>query len=261
MGFHSSRTFSGLLGLYKIELSEAVCQCSYNVCKVFEMMQEEHPFHAIIDVTKKKRSRRVKEKEKDAERERGKIQFQHGLESSWHNIMCFTLCTLLILSLSHTHAHANSCSFPACPTSIKSTPKMIICLRQIILGKAIYRITIALLYPPSQTSSLECVRAYVCVCGPACVFVNSHRQCPAHLFLHANIHVYTHLSLSSNISAKSCACNLFSREHLHNCMVSLDLGSGSFSFQINKYAYPLLNLQIPMLIFNICRRIPFGDIC
>lgn len=49
------------------------------------------------------------------------------------------------------------CSVSACPTSIPSTPKMIICLRQIILGKAIYRITIALLCPPSQTSSLECV--------------------------------------------------------------------------------------------------------
>lgn len=72
---------------------------------------------------------------------------------------------------------------PFRPTSIKSTPKMIICLRQIILRKAIYPITIPLLYPQSQTSSLECVFVWICT------------QYTAYLFLPANIHVYTHAPL------------------------------------------------------------------
>lgn len=70
-----------------------------------------------------------------------------------------------------------------CPTSIKSSPKMIICLRQIILRKAIYPITIPLLYPQSQTSSLECVFVRICT------------QDTAYLFLPANIHVYTRAPL------------------------------------------------------------------
>lgn len=76
-----------------------------------------------------------------------------------------------------------SLSFHFCPTSIKSTPKIIICLRQIILRKAIYRITIPLLYPQSQTSSLECVFVWLCT------------QYTAYFFLLANIHVYTHAPL------------------------------------------------------------------
>lgn len=78
-----------------------------------------------------------------------------------------------------------SLSFHFCPTSIKSTPKMIICLRQIILRKAIYRITIPLLYPQSQTSSQECV------------FVWLRSQYTAYFFLLANIHVCTRAPLPS----------------------------------------------------------------
>lgn len=138
-------------------------------------------------------------------------------------------------SRSCTHIHTNrggnnisvslSCCFSAHPTSIKSTPKMIICLRKIILGKAIYRITIALLYPPSQTSSLECV----CV---SCVSVEPENNVQCICFcMPAFMSTHAHLSLSSSVSAKSFACSLFLSVHLHNCMVSLDSGSGSVPFK------------------------------
>lgn len=83
-------------------------------------------------------------------------------------------------TLSHRRTNLLSLLFHFCPTSITSTPKMIICLRQIILRKAIYRITIPLLYPQSQTSSLECVFLRLCT------------QYTAYLFLLANMHMYTH---------------------------------------------------------------------
>lgn len=83
----------------------------------------------------------------------------------------------------HTGTQTYSLLFHFCPTSIKSTPKMIICLRQIILRKAIYRITIPPLYPQSQTSSLECVFVWICT------------QYTPYLFLPANIHVYTRAPL------------------------------------------------------------------
>lgn len=116
-----------------------------------------------------------------------------------------------------TFWHKLSLLLHFCPTSIKSTPKMIICLRQIILRKAIYPITIPLLYPQSQTSSLECVFVWICT------------QYTAYLFLPANIHVYTRAPLP--FLPNLLHCNLFSRVHLHNCMVSLDSSFTWFFFR------------------------------
>lgn len=95
----------------------------------------------------------------------------------WHHLHPFTYL------LKCTFWHKLSLLLHFCPTSIKSTPKMIICLRQIILRKAIYPITIPLLYPQSQASSLECVFVWICT------------QYTAYLFLPANIHVYTRAPL------------------------------------------------------------------
>lgn len=118
---------------------------------------------------------------KERRGERADSQSERRFESSWHRMMFLTVRRFWIshpISLLHTKVHKDlkythrlSPSLfllffiSACPTSIKSTPKMIICLRQIILGKAIYRITIELLYPPSQTSSLESECVSVCVYG------------------------------------------------------------------------------------------------
>lgn len=126
-------------------------------------------------------------------------------------MMFVVISTLLIFSPSLSVSLSPSSSFSACPTSIKSTPKMIICLRQIILGKAIYRITIALLYPPSQTSSLEYV--YLCVCIYVSVLVQPQNNVQRICFcMPTSMCTHTHLSLSWSISTKSLHAVCFKKD-------------------------------------------------
>lgn len=106
---------------------------------------------------------------------------------------------------------------------------MIICLRQIILRKAIYRITIPLLYPRSQTSSLECVFVWLCT------------QYTPYFFPLANIHASTHAPLPFcqtfriAICFQECICIIV---WYHWTPVSLH----SF-FQSTNTVYPLSNLH------------------
>lgn len=73
-----------------------------------------------------------------------------------------------------------------------------------------------------------------------CICVALHTICT--IFLSACQHPRVHTCTSAFLPNLS-HCNLFSRVHLHNCMVSLDTSFASFFFPINKYVYPLSNLH------------------
>lgn len=62
------------------------------------------------------------------------------------------------------------------------------------------------------------------------------------IFLSACQHPRVHTRTSAFLP-NLLHCNLFSRVHLHNCMVSLDTSFTTFFFPINKYIYPLSNLH------------------
>lgn len=123
---------------------------------------------------------------------------------------------------------------------------MIICLRQIILRKAIYRITIPLLYPRSQTSSLECVFVWLCT------------QYTPYFFPLANIHVSTHAPLPFcqtfriAICFQECICIIV---WYHWTPVSLH----SFFQSTNTYILSRISME-PKLPALLSRRLPTKDL-